>query len=169
MLYYADKPILDSDNFDECKKIEDHSNSITVIGFYEVIVKKIVAEKHVHIISPNVIFDNQSIVNLSSTVTPPDRLYKEGMKRRGLPGLPGTSGYNLTITSFRCNSENINFVSKGTKGGKGQNGEPSGLDGKDGVLTVRSQDVDIGIYKQIAYIGINNKKNSSELMSLFHL
>lgn len=163
MLYYGDEFTLNFSeviNLDGAKKIDDNKKSITIIGFYKILVKYIKVEADVYIISPNVIFADGSIVNLSSTVIPKDR----PPEKKGLPGLPGTSGHNLNIVSTVCNADNVVFISEGTKGGK-----PDGADGKQGLLLVNSTNVDINIYKQIAYIGINNRKNSLELTSLFKL
>ncbi len=163
MLYYGDEFILNFSSeisLEGAKRIDDNKSSITIIGFYKVLVKGIKTETDINIISPNVIFDDGSVVNLSSTLIPMDR----PPEKKGLPGLPGTSGHNLNVMSKVCKSDKLVFISEGTKGGK-----PDGEDGKKGSFTINSNNIDINIYKQIAYIGINNQKNSSELISLFKL
>ncbi len=85
------------------------------------------------IISPQILFSNKTIIDLSSLHVPnyPNKKTKANSENflsgkngdDGEPGLAGFNGGNMLIISNDSISNDLIFISKGGMGGPGQNGK----------------------------------------------
>lgn len=135
MILYCSKAHINTD-----KNIHQWSTDITitdskvqelvVVAFVSITVEKLVYQRNIVLISPEVIADGK--IDLSCHDSPRIRSSNKDYKDfYGLPGYPGSSGYNLSIIT-RSNLHNIDFRSTGSAGGPGQDGNPPGSPGIGG-------------------------------------
>jgi len=115
------------------EKKRKNKKTLVLISLVEVILKEIVLEYNLFIISPKIIFEKDYKIILSNNSLPESR--KPSVSNiYGLSGLPGLPGYNLALISGNiiCEDNLKKFISNGGTGGKGQKGNPGGIGGKGG-------------------------------------
>lgn len=123
-------------------------DSITILGYKRITIKKLVAPTNVLIICSSIIFEDNCYINLSCSKKRSDRKKNPAPDRMyGLPGFPGFPGHNLAVICVDAIVKNIDFISIGGKGGRGQHGTPNGKGGDGGapgLLLINNKTVKTG-------------------------
>jgi hypothetical protein len=122
------------------------NNLLVIIAFREIIITKIECQSNIIIISPKVVFETESMVNLSNLTEPKTRINNSMSDFYGLAGFAGLPGYNLSVYSANIIGCPL-FTSTGSSGGDGQYGSPGGVGGfggKGGLYIVNNQIVVVG-------------------------